>query len=200
MRWLKAEEVLGSRCPICGEPLDQPGICSRCAAELRSERRGNLVYLGNYRRLKGAVRRLKYRGGFVLARPLAKPLARGVVEAGWQVEAVTAVPTLWWRALSRGYNPAEVLGRALAAELGLPYVRVLARRYARSQTRRAKDQRAALRAGVFFVRRELPYRRWLLVDDVWTTGGTFRAVERALRAAGAEAVYGAVIAAGKRPL
>jgi len=200
MPWFKIEEILGSRCPLCGKQLDQPGICRSCEARLRARRRGNLVYLGGYRELKGAVRRLKYRGGGTLAAPLARSLAAGVVDAGWQVEAVTAVPTLWWRSWMRGYNPAEILARGISRELGLDYVRVLGRRYAPSQTRRSHDRRASLRAGTFFVKRALPARRVLLVDDVWTTGGTFRAVERALRAAGAEAVFGAVIAAGEKPV
>ncbi len=200
MPWVSAEELLGARCPLCGGPLDQPGLCRSCERELRPRRRGNLVYLGSYRQLKGVVRRIKYRGGSVLADPLARVLARGVIEAGWQVEAITAVPTLWWRFWMRGYNPAEVLARALSRELNVSYVRVLGRRYAPSQTRRSRDRRASLKAGTFFIRRELPAERWLLVDDVWTTGGTFRAVERALRAAGAEAVFGAVIAASEKPV
>jgi len=198
MRWPKIEEVLGERCPVCGGPLDQPGLCSSCERQLYAERRGNLVYLGSYRDLKHAVRRLKYKGGYVLAKPLARVLACGVTEAGWDIDALTAVPTTWWRAWLRGYNPAEVLAQALAAELGLPYERVLARRYARSQTRRRKDQRSSLKRGIFYTRGPLAHERWLLVDDVWTTGGTFRAVERSLRAAGARSVYGVVIAASKR--
>ncbi|WP_457629287.1 ComF family protein [Oceanithermus sp.] len=141
------------------------------------------------------MRTLKFRGGRALLLPLARALAEGVREAGWDVEAVTAVPTTWWRMWRRGYNDAELLGWAVARELGVPYRRVLGRRYFRSQTRRRADLRASLPMGVFFLRRELSERRWLLVDDVWTTGATFRAVERALRAGGAEAVWGAVIAA-----
>jgi len=200
MPLVRIEEILGVRCPLCGEPLDQPGICWRCEHKLRHRRRGNLVYLGSYRHFKQAIRRLKYHGGSAVARPLARALAAGVAEAGWQVERVTAVPTLWWREWTRGYNPAEVLAKEVARELGVDYVRVLGRRYAPSQTRRSRDQRASLKPGTFFVRRELPARRWLLVDDVWTTGGTFRAVERAMRGAGASAVFGAVVAAGEQPV
>ncbi len=195
MRWLRIEPVLGLTCPLCGAPLDRPGICGHCAASLRAARRHNLVYLGGYREFRKVVRTLKFRGGRALLLPLARALAEGVREAGWDVEAVTAVPTTWWRMWRRGYNDAELLGWAVARELGVPYRRVLGRRYFRSQTRRRADLRASLPAGVFFLRRELSERRWLLVDDVWTTGATFRAVERALRAGGAEAVWGAVIAA-----
>jgi len=189
------EFVLGARCSVCGGDLDTPGLCRRCRSELNAQRWQNLVYLGGYRKWRGAVRALKFKGGLRLVAPLADALAEGVREAGWGLDAVTAVPTTWWRALVRGYNPAELLGRRVAERLELPFVRVLARRCTPSQTRRRSDERARMKAGTFFLRQELEHRRWLLVDDVWATGATFRAVERVLRAGGAEAVYGAVIAA-----
>lgn len=192
---MEFEALLGARCPVCGGVLDAPGICRSCRKRLRAKRWQNLVYLGGYRRWRGAVRALKFKGGRRLVAPLADALAEGVRASGWNVEAVTAVPTTWWRALLRGYNPAELLARRIAEKLELPFVRLLARRYTPSQTRRRRDERARMKAGTFFLLREPEHRRWLLVDDVWTTGATFRAVERVLRAAGAEAVYGAVIAA-----
>ncbi len=192
---MEFESVLGARCPVCGGDLDAPGLCRRCRSELYARRWQNLVYLGGYRKWRGAVRALKFKGGRRLVAPLADALAEGMREAGWGLDAVTAVPTTWWRALVRGYNPAELLGRRIAERLELPFVRAVARRYTPSQTRRRRDERARMKAGTFFLQRELEHRRWLLVDDVWTTGATFRAVERVLRAGGAEAVYGAVIAA-----
>jgi len=194
---VRFEAVLGARCPVCDGELDAPGICSQCRASLSAKRWQNLVYLGSYRELRGAVRALKFKGGRRLVPPLADLLAEGVQAAGWPLEAVTAVPTTWWRALVRGYNPAELLARRMAERLGLPYAAVLSRRYTPSQTRRRRDERARMKPGTFHLRCALEERRWLLVDDVWTTGATFRAVERALRAGGAEAVYGAVIAARK---
>ena len=195
MRWPSPDSILGSNCPLCGRELDGPGVCSSCAREMHAARRHNLLYLGNYRKYKDVVRSLKYRGGRNLVPILARKLAEGVRAAEWRPEAVTAVPTMWWRSWLRGYNPAEVLAREIAAELELPYQRVLARRYAPSQTRRGRDERSAVKAGVFYLRMILKQQTWLLVDDVWTTGGTFRAVERVLRAGGARAVFGAVIAA-----
>lgn len=192
---MQVETLLGARCPVCGGELDGAGICSGCRASLFARRWQNLVYLGSYRQLRGAVRAFKFRGGRRLAPPLADLLAAGVRDAGWLLEAVTAVPTTWWRGLRRGYNPAELLARQISERLGLPYVRVLGRRYSPSQTRRPRDERARVRSGTFYLIRELEYQRWLLVDDVWTTGATFRAVERVLRAGGAGAVFGAVIAA-----
>ena len=189
------EFILGARCPVCGGDLDTPGLCRRCRSELHAQRWQNLVYLGGYRKWRGAVRALKFKGGLRLVTPLADALAEGVREAGWGLDAVTAVPTTWWRALVRGYNTAELLGRRIAERLERPFVCVVARRYTPSQTRRRSDERARMKAGTFFLRQELEQRRWLLVDDVWTTGATFRAVERVLRAGGVEAVYGAVIAA-----
>ncbi len=194
---MEVERWLGAHCPVCGGSLDAPGICRGCSERLRPRRWQNLVFLGSYRELRGAVRALKFKGGRRISPPIADLLATGVRESGWQLEAVTAVPTTWWRAMLRGYNPAELLARQIAERLDLPYLAVIARRYTVSQTRRRRDERARMKPGTFYLRRELEHRRWLLVDDVWTTGATFRAVERALRGGGAEAVYGAVIAARK---
>ncbi|AEB11838.1 ComF family protein [Marinithermus hydrothermalis] len=191
MGWIEA--LLGIACPGCGRGLDAAGLCTACRKALAPRRRGHLVFLGTYARWGGAVRALKYRGYREVARVLAPVLARGVHEAGWEITAVTAVPTLVWRRLRRGYNPAEVLAQAVAEVLERPYVPVLRRaRYTPSQTRRAPQERANLPPDLF---RAAPVRGdWLLVDDVWTSGATFARARDALARAGARRVYGAVIA------
>ncbi|RTG95303.1 amidophosphoribosyltransferase, partial [Thermus scotoductus] len=52
-----------------------------------------MVYLGAYGRLGGVVRALKYGRRFGLAPLLARPLAEGVLQAGWALKGVAAVPT-----------------------------------------------------------------------------------------------------------
>ncbi|MEJ5337033.1 MULTISPECIES: ComF family protein [Thermus] len=194
MPWAFLEALLGHRCPGCGGPLDRPLLCTLCRGSLRPFRTDRFVYLGLYGRVGGLVRALKYGGRWGLAPVLAEALALGVEEAGWPLKGVTAVPTLLPRLLRRGYNPPDLLARALAARLGLPYRPVLYRaRYAPSRPLVRGRARARLPEGLFRPRGRVE-GAWLLVDDVLTSGATFLRAEEALLEAGAERVYGAFIA------
>lgn len=173
--------------------MDAPLLCTACRQSLRAFAAGELAYLGLYGRVGRLVRALKYGGRFGLAPLLAEPLAEVVLAQGWGISGVTAVPTLLPRLVVRGYNPPELLGRALAARLGLPYLRVLRRkRYTPSQPARGRARRR-LPEDLF-----VPVLRvegsWLLVDDVLTSGATFLRAKEALLKAGAGRVYGAFLA------
>ncbi|WP_043670459.1 ComF family protein, partial [Clavibacter michiganensis] len=102
----------------------------------------------------------------------------------------------------RGYAPVEVLlARARIRPLRAPGVPGL-RPHPLRFTRRPADQaglgvaaRAANVDGCLVARGDLTGRRILVVDDVLTTGATLRETCRAVRAAGAEVVACAVLAA-----
>ncbi|WP_287930367.1 ComF family protein [Thermus sp.] len=184
---------MGHTCPGCGGKLDAPLLCSTCRQGLKAFAAGEMVYLGLYGRVGGMVRALKYGRRFGLAPLLAEPLAEAVLAQGWGLSGVTAIPTLLPRLVVRGYNPPELLGRILAARLGLPYLRVLRRaRYTPSQPTRGRARRR-LPEDLF-----VPVLRvegsWLLVDDVLTSGATFFRAKEALLKAGANRVYGAFLA------
>jgi predicted amidophosphoribosyltransferase len=139
----------------------------------------------------GAGRRLmlglKYANGRTLARPLAQRMRP--LLTGREIDLVTWAPTSARRVRRRGFDQAELLARALAAELGVPCRRLL-RRIGRSrpQTGRTRSERTG--AGPRFVARRVwgPVRV-VLVDDVVTTGTTLRAAEQALRRAGVSEVW-----------
>ncbi|MFM9419842.1 ComF family protein [Thermus antranikianii] len=193
MLWGFLEGLLGHTCPGCGGKLDAPLLCSTCRQGLKAFAAGEMVYLGLYGRVGGMVRALKYGRRFGLAPLLAEPLAEAVLAQGWGLSGVTAIPTLLPRLVVRGYNPPELLGRILAARLGLPYLRVLRRaRYTPSQPTRGRARRR-LPEDLF-----VPVLRvegsWLLVDDVLTSGATFFRAKEALLKAGANRVYGAFLA------
>lgn len=200
--------LLPRRCPGCQSQLGgSAGLCPACLGALRPQlqrfsvlRAGSepgLLVLGPYQGVLGrSVRALKYGGSRELAGVLGARLAEGV-PAGWQVGAICAVPLHAARLRERGFNQAELLGRAVAARLGVPYLELLSRERAtgRQATRRAGERRTSL-AGAFRAR-PLPMTvtgSVLLLDDVTTSGATLLACSQALDEAGVGPVYFAAVA------
>ncbi|MGK2947546.1 MAG: ComF family protein [Acidimicrobiales bacterium] len=104
---------------------------------------------------------------------------------------VTWAPTSPERRRRRGFDQAELLARAVARRAGLPVASLLRRRPGPPQAGRSRGERRAP-AG-FDPTAEVP-RPVLVVDDIATTGATLTAAASALRAAGAPAVHGLVVA------
>lgn len=157
-----------------------------------------LAYEGVGREL---VARVKYRNGRAALPWLAAQLATRVQAAqrrGPPADIVTWAPTTGRRRRRRGFDHAELLARAVAAELGLPCVRLLQRGPGPPQTgasfaerRRRPVLRVPPRARA---RARAAGRRVLVVDDVCTSGSTLAVAARALRQAGATSVTAAVAA------
>jgi predicted amidophosphoribosyltransferase len=154
-----------------------PGLGS-CAGLLR--------YDGAGRRLVVAI---KYRNSRALVGRLGQRLAQQVAAVPFDV--VTWAPTSAERRRERGFDHAELLARAVARAARVPCHRLLARDGGPAQTGRSAPER---HAGPHFSATGGGGRAVLLVDDVTTTGATLSAAARALRAGGARAVDGAVLA------
>ncbi len=155
----------------------------------------HLVTLGAYRGVnRRVVRTLKFGEARDLAAVLGEALAGGV-PAHWNVQAVVPVPLHPARQRQRGFNQAELLGRAVAAQLGVPCVPGLQRiRHTAQQARRHAAQREDLRGAFRACPDALPGGPILLIDDVFTSGNTMLACQDALNRAGVTDLYAAVIA------
>jgi predicted amidophosphoribosyltransferase len=220
--------VLASPCGGCDlaagdrEPADRGSLCVACRAALSGPARPTrpdpcpagfppafavAAYDGTVR---AALLAHKEQRRFTLARPLGAALGRSLVAAAGTAERVLVVPVpSAVRAVrERGHDATArlVLAAAGAARReGVQVTRLPALRHVRlaaDQAGLSSDQRAANLHGALAVRPAcvplVAGARVVVADDVVTTGATLVEASRALRAAGAEVIGAAVVAATKR--
>jgi ComF family protein len=151
--------------------------------------------------LRPAIHALKYEQQPALAAPLARYLTANFRRPPWpelaaQIDAVVPVPLHTQRLAERGYNQSELVAAAFCAQVGLTCAPGwLARtRATRQQVGLGPLERRTNVADAFRATGEVAGRTLLLVDDVCTTGATFRACAVAAQAAGARAVYALALA------
>jgi ComF family protein len=176
--WLR-----GPRCARCGLP--QP--CGRCPAHAAAYDTAwaPLAYDGPARAL---VTALKFRGALPVADLIAAQIAATAPRPLLHGVALVPVPLHPARRRARGYDQAAAIARALAARTGLPLVGCLVRDGAATRQLGARRRERLADGRLQLAVRGRAPRRALLVDDVHTTGATFDACARALRAAGAAQV------------
>jgi ComF family protein len=190
-------------CAVCALPL--AGVLPEgwCCAACREHPPAfdHLLAVWSYEEpLDTVIQALKFRRLDYLGRHLGEAIAARWGEDLAGADLVVPVPLHWWRRLSRGYNQAESIARALAGRAGLPLVSALTRRRVTPpQTSLGREERKANLRSAFRVRRaaHIRGRSIVLVDDVATTGATLDAAAAVLKRNGAAAVLAVV--AGRTP-
>lgn len=192
-------------CPLCrmvvAQSYENGGKlvkCPNCEMELLG------LWAVGWRRgvLKKLVSEFKYESvraiGEVLAEMLneAIPDLAKILPEGAEV-VVVPLPTIGKHVRRRGLDHTLILARKLAKKRGWKCEQILTRVVdtvqvgAKAKERREQAERA------YKVSRGVDSRKYyLLLDDVWTTGASMKAVERVIREAGATKVMGAVIGVG----
>lgn len=190
----RANAVITKRptCYRCNALSDGGKTCKSCRS---SSALSGVVVASHYDgQVKELIGRLKFQQTVAAAETLAGLLYPLLDPA--QFDLVVAVPAASSRYRARGYNQAELIAKALASKLALPYLRPLvrlgyARQLGQSRQKRIEQMNQA------FAAKPTPLVQnacILLVDDVLTTGATLNACATELKKAGAKSVWGAVAA------
>lgn len=184
-------------CPRCGRPLSQENLCPGCTEEQAEIDgiRSPFLFNGVIRQ---AIHELKYRNLRALAPLLAGFLNDFLLENPVPGDVLVPVPIHRKRQRERGYNQSTLLARELGRRRGLPLVEdcLVRRNYtpAQARTSSAADRRENVAEAFACVDERLRGKQVLLIDDVSTSGATLDACAGALKSAGAEKVWGLVLA------
>ncbi|MBB5632622.1 putative amidophosphoribosyltransferase [Cryobacterium mesophilum] len=194
-------------CAGCGAP--DRVLCGVCRVGVAGEATRSILDCGvavtsatRYEEIaRTVILQLKEHGRTDVARPLG-PLLRTAMElavadapSGSPGIEVCAVPAGFAARRRRGYSPVETLLRSA----GFRGSRVLVHTGAVAQQKLLdRSHRETNLRGSMSARVSLSGRRFLIVDDVVTTGATISEAARAIRAAGGDVVAAATLASTPR--
>jgi ComF family protein len=189
------------RCQRCDLPCPtQEGLCIDCREALASALDGLRSVGPHAEPLRTAIHALKYQNRTRIAPSLGRLMAQRWQATSLTVDGLLPLPLHPERERERGYNQAALLAQALADALALPlHGDLLWRtRATSSQVQLGRAARLENMAGAFAASPSVAGGRWLLVDDVCTTGATLEAAATALRAQGATEVWAITAARAHR--
>ena len=190
-------------------PRSGDGLCTDCAKNLPYVNDGNILRkIGKYTcavtfhyegPVRDGIRALKFHGCEGRAARVAPYLAQTVAEhlAG-EFDTVTYVPISFQRRIARGYDQSQLLASAAAALWGCKLEKTLRKVRNTPPQSSLKDPRQRRKNAQDAYRPLSPDRlrgkRFLLIDDVVTSGSTLETCADELLAAGAASVVCAALA------
>lgn len=189
-------------CVVCGtEKQVSANLCSACAQNMdelkagQTEAFGFKAYAPYWYQDEAAhiVQAYKYGGGRWLSVFMAQKILHTVCDAHVQIDGICHVPLHNRKRRKRGFDQAQLLAQHLSKWMGKPYVDVLRRvRNTPSQTKLDRQHRQLNIQDAFVS--NAANGRFLLIDDVLTTGATAAECARTLMYAGAQGVCVAAFA------
>ena len=206
--WDELLSCTGSEyCPACGYDISfyaiLEGACPRCRERPRSF--DGIIRCGVYTKCLAEMV-LGFKKDRTELRHVLGPLVKSAFEGSpvhERVNLLVPVPLHWTRRLTRGYNQAHVLAKAIrGSPPGLCRALKRTRRTPYQPTVATYQARCRNVKGAFSVRRESAVRgRCIcLVDDVKTSGATLNECAKVLKQAGAKEVYALVLAVAGQTL
>ncbi len=201
--------VYPPRCPACEEALPlQPmmGLCEGCLLVLAENDSPppQFKWLDDFHSpylyggpLANLIQSAKFSGHYGHGKAMAALLAGSEIpeELLYQDAQVCPIPIARMRLMRRGYNQSRLLAKAIANNRGGEFCPVLRRvGLKKPQSKLGRDKRSTNVIGVFRSRKRTLDGRFLLVDDVCTTGSTLDAAAKVLKDSGASFVAALTLA------
>ena len=205
------------KCAFCGKLVEKGDLCEACKTSLPFREEENATRLiGENSYLcavalyydgpaETGVKALKFGKKPWRAKVFARYIAQTAAEQlSGEFDAVTYVPVSLRRNFERGFDQARLLAEETAKLWGLkaePTLRKIRHTRAQSSLKNPAQRKMNVKDAYAVPRPDrVRGRRFLLIDDVCTTGSTMSAAADALREAGAAGVVCAALAGGHRKM
>lgn len=203
-----------NKCPFCGKIIESDhSICEKCKTSLPYRPEGKIkqkvsgfdcvitFYYDDM--VRSGIRAMKFHRIPTRAAAFAPYLAQTAAEyLGGEFDAITFVPVSRWRNFTRGFDQAQLLAEETAKlwEVKAGKILVKVRNNPPQSSVKTPAERRANVLGAYRVRPDADVRgrRFLLVDDVLTTGSTMAECAKLLMESGARSVVCAALAGGHR--
>lgn len=193
-------------CPICKKIVAETGenvqktkvegedeVCKGCDSPFER------CWVVGWRKgaLAKVVKDFKYKSVRAAGEALAE-LADAVLPQGLAEMTIVPLPTIGRHVRERGLDHTKVLAKKLAKMRNWRVDAVLARATDTVQVGASAAKRKNQAESTYEVVKKLDSKqKYLLLDDIWTTGATMRAAAKRMREAGAKEIYGIVLAIGQ---
>lgn len=187
-------------CPVCAQAADglrSTGDQEQLTLGVHPEMDlllSPFAYAGPVKNLLLSLKRRSDRRGVAY---LSGEIAAAFADSGLTADGVTCMPMSRKKLRQRGFNHAELLGRAVASRLGLPFDPHLLRMDSAAATQHSlsrQDRLENARRNITAGPAEIPGGTLLLIDDICTTGSSLAAASRVLKQKGAVRVIAATAA------
>lgn len=194
-------------CYSCGKPLASPEIqyCHDCKAHPKTFDRGySLAVYDSVTRPSLSSIKYKNRRTYLSFYASETVKVYGSLFQSLHFDAILPVPIHPKRMKKRGFNQASLFAKYLGTSLQIPVydsllirtINTLPQKNLSPQQRLHNLQKAfSLFPG--YENASLPFRRVLLVDDIYTTGATMEAISRLLKSHGVKEIHIFSICIGK---
>lgn len=194
--------VCEPKCRKCGKPVPEgETLCHDCTVIAHDFTEGMGIFLYDE-----VMRRSMYKFKYLGRREYGRFYGAAAWIYGkeklrsWKPQAIVPIPVHVSRKRKRGYNQAEVIALVLGHYMNIPVAgdalirctKTVAQKELSMEERRRNLEHAFAVTGISF-----PWKRILLVDDIYTTGSTMDSAAKVLKSYGIEEIYCLSICIGK---